>query len=151
MTLYTTANDRSLYAVWGDEKDAVVAKLPATATRKQRRALASALTELSEELRKTFGGDTFPPYGGASSIYRRGRRKYSIDIVRATGESPGFLERMVPRPPHYDALGGHADEIRCVLGELGDPTLTGKVEAEVQREIDALEAAEDYFFAKRGE
>jgi hypothetical protein len=124
--------------------------LPATATKNQQEALVAALNGLSEELRKTFGGDTFPPYGAASPIYRRGRRKYSIDIVRRAVEGPGVLEGIVPCPPQYHAMGGHSEEIRRVLGELREPTMTGNVEAEVQREIDALEAAEDYFFAKRG-
>lgn len=144
MTLHF-AKRRSLYAVWGDEKNAVVARLPGTATKSHQEALVAALTGLSEELRKTFGGDTFLPYGAASPIYRRGRRKYSIDIVRATGEGSGFLEGMVASPPQYHGLCGPAGEIRRVLGELRDPMLAGKVEAEVQRQIDALEAAENYF------
>jgi hypothetical protein len=151
MTLYVTGGDRSLHALWGDEKNAVVAKLPTTATKKQQETLVGGLTGLSEELRRTFGGDTFLPYGGASSIYRRGRRKHSIEIVRTASEDPGFWEGMVPRPTQYHDLGSHAEDIRGVLREIGDPTLTGNVEAEVQREIDALEAAEDHFFTNRSE
>ncbi|GLZ01614.1 hypothetical protein [Actinoplanes sp. NBRC 103695] len=151
MTLYTTARDRSLHALWGDEQNAVVAKLPATATKKQQEALAAALTGLSVELRRSFGADTLLPYGGASPISRRARRKHSIEVISATGEGRGFVQGMVPRPPQYDALGRHAEEIRRVLTEVGDTTLMGEVGVEVQREIAALEAAEDCFFANRSE
>lgn len=151
MTLYTTTRDRSLHALWGDHKNVVVAKLPATATKKQQEALAAALTGLSEELRKSFGADAFLPYGGAAPIARRVRRKHSTEVISATGESLELMQGMVPRPPQHHALGGHAEEIRRVLAEVGDTTLTGEVGVEVQREIAALEAAEDYFFANRSE